>query len=197
VTKLIVAMLVVAGVAGAYLLLKDDHGKRTAPAVKTAGVVHHRPGIVDESYRQFTPFHSTTPPTVEAIAEGEHPLQIPLGGSTEIKFAVKEINPAAPHTPHHLKAYMLHNRDAPVELPLKEAAADSKEKNKVTVAFTPPTNGQFNVVLTENDNPVGSKKVGVIGSAAAATNLNDPNALDAADPIVYGNRSWNHGLHRR
>jgi hypothetical protein len=189
-------MLVVAGVAGAYLLLKDDHGKRTMPAVKTAGIVHHRPGVVDESYRQFTPFHSTTPPTLEAVPEVERSLQMPLGGTTEIKFAVKEINPAAPHSHSKLKAYMLHNRDNPVELPLKELDSTGKDR-KVSVAFTPPTNGQFNIVMTENDNPVGSKKIGVIGSAAAATNLTDPNALDAADPIVYGNRSWNRGLHRR
>jgi hypothetical protein len=195
VNKLIVGMLLVTGVAAVYLLMEGNHGKKATLAVKTAGVVYRQPGIVDESNRQFMPFHSFVVPTVEATAEEQRVGQVNLGGVAEVKFTVRDRNPAAPRTSHaHLKAYALHGRDTPIELPLKES---EKDKNKVTVAFTPPTNGQFNIVLTENDNPVGSHRVSVIGSAAANTSLTDPNQLDEADPITYANRTWNRGLHRR
>jgi hypothetical protein len=180
VKKLIVAAaaLVITMIAAYWMLASDDSTKehKEAPAVQAAGVSPSvepmTVGIVREEIRaapQVAPalYTAPTPPGQE--------MKLGLGDTLPLKFTPPIERMKSGMGVGRMHAQAFRGQDKPIELEVK------KVDKGVEVNFSPEQPGQFNVVLSEDGNPVAAQKVGVIG--VVGQNLTDPEALFAADPV--------------
>jgi hypothetical protein len=186
VKKMLLALAAVAGFA-VVLLSRDEDAKvvpGAAPAVKAAGALPESGlGIVYEERGRFESLRGAS--TLEAVPLLEQQIaKMGMGETKSLAFSVRERASGAVRPGAHLKARAYHGQDKPIELPVNEVG-----KGKYEVPFTPEAPGQFNVVLSEDDRPVGSQRVGVVGVVGADPSLSDPNALDEADPMEFRART--------
>jgi hypothetical protein len=184
VKKILLALAAVAGFA-VFLLSRDEDAKvvpGTAPAVQAAGALPESgPGIVYEDKGHFQARASA----LEAVPLLEQQIsKMGMGETKSLAFNVRERASGAARSGAQLKAHAYHGHEKPIELPVNEIG-----KGKYEVPFTPQGPGQFNVVLSEGDSPVGSQRVGVVGVVGADPKLTDPNALDEADPMEFRART--------
>jgi hypothetical protein len=183
VKKILVFVAVVVLAGGYWLLRPDDAPEKSqveAPAVSAAGVTPLQPLRPGAVYEDKGVPHGVAPALFEAPTSPGQEVRLGLGDTTNLKF-----NQPRAHTGMgvgRMTAKAFRAQDKPIELEV------TKTDKGVEVPFTPPGPGQFNVVLSENGNPVGAQLVGVVGAVGAA-DLTDPDALFDADPVEFRART--------
>jgi hypothetical protein len=107
---------------------------------------------------------------VEPLFEAD--ARVKIGEKAKLRFAARDRASGLPESLDHLSASVFHGNDPELKLRVEEV-----ENGVYEVGFTPGGPGQFNVVLSENGTPLGSRKVGAVGVAGA------PAGDDAGDPL--------------
>src|SRR5579859_2448069 len=182
VKKMLVAIAVVLFAGGYWLLKSDDEPVKSqveAPAVRAAGVAPLQPLDPLERMERGVP-REAAPALFEAPTPPGQQVRLGLGDTTVIKF-----NQPRGHSGMgvgHMTARAFRAQDKPIDLEVK------KTDKGVEVSFTPPGPGQFNVVLSENESPVGAQQVGVVGAVGAA-DLTDADKLFEKDPMEFRART--------
>jgi hypothetical protein len=183
VKKILVGFAVVVALGTYWLLRSDDAPEKSqpeTPAVSAAGVAAPEPLPPGRTFDYRGAPREAAPAIFEAPTPPGQEVRLGLGDSTNIKF-----NQPRAHTGMgvgHMTAKAFRGQDKPIELEVK------KTEKGFEVPFTPQGPGQFNVVLNENETPVGAQLVGVVGAVGAA-DLTDPNKLFEADPMEFRART--------
>jgi hypothetical protein len=115
--------------------------------------------------------------TIEPLFEPD--ARVKIGETAKLRFAVRDRASGAPDSLDHVSASVRHGNDPELTLPVEEV-----DHGVYEVPFTPHGPGQFTIVLSQDGNPLGSRKVGAAGVAGA------PSGVDAVDPLSVDPRGY-------
>jgi hypothetical protein len=116
------------------------------------------------------------PMVVEPLFEPD--ARVKIGEPAKLRFAVRDRASGLPESLDDVSASVFHGNDPERKVPVEEV-----DNGVYEVPFTATGPGQFNIVLSENGTPVGSRKVGVAGVAGT-------HALDTFDPLSVDPREY-------
>jgi len=130
-----------------------------------------------------------TPAVVEPLFEPD--ARVKIGETTKLRFAVRDRASDLPESLDGVSASVRHGNDPEMKLPVQEV-----DNGVYEVPFTAHGPGQFNIVLSDNGRPVGSRTVGAAGVTGASADA-DVDPLLSVDPVAYRARTGARGGRRR
>ena len=147
-----------------------------------APIVAATPQRVHEDHGRLETIRLRAQPPLPTIAVEplfDPSVRVRIDQTADVKFAVRDRASGLPLSGHQVTASLLHNGEPPADLETKEV-----EDGVFDASFTPHGPGQFTVVLDIDGVPVGTRKIGVVGTVGGAAQTDLTDAFLSEDPRV-------------